>query len=300
MKQLRLPFLITILLGIILTVIVLANQKVFVPYTGTLSPLFQELGKPIKSIDRVVSSILPIDEIDEKSLGEELKSCIQSRIDSSDLKSTHYLNALVKDLTKNSKKPFGYEVYLLCDLRPNAFALPGGIICITDSLLDILETEGELVAILGHEIGHIEKGHCFDLYRGEILKKKISSLSLAIYAAEIFQSIATITFSKSQESEADDYGFQLLIEHGYSPFSLSSSFQRLIEIDHTAITPNPINDFFHSHPYLEIRQQQSQAKALKWHYQNPKANPYTGTKNLKEKIPRCECAFLEEYQKAES
>ncbi|MCB1114854.1 MAG: M48 family metallopeptidase [Chlamydiia bacterium] len=299
MKRLRFPFLITILCGILFTVIVIAKQKVSVPFTGTLSPFFQELGKPIKSIDRVVSSILPINEIDEKALGEELKSRFRNQYDARDSKSTHYLNALVKDLTKTSKKPFDYEVYLLFG-SPNAFALPGGIICITDSLMDTLKTEGELVAILGHEIGHIEKGHCFDLYRGKMLKKTMETLSIAIFASEIFQSIASITFSKSQESEADDYGFQLLVENGYSPFSLSSSFQHLIEIHPTKTAPNPIVDFLHSHPYLEIRQQQSQEKAIKWFNQNPKANPYIGAKNLKEKIPRCECAFLEEYQKAES
>ena len=35
--------------------------------------------------------------------------------------------------------------------NPNALALPGGVICITDSLMELLQNEAELVEILGHE-----------------------------------------------------------------------------------------------------------------------------------------------------
>lgn len=297
MKIFRISFIGTILIGVLLTTILLMKQKTSTPYTATLSPLFQELGKPIKSIDRVVSSILPIDEIDEKSLGEELKSQIESSYPQSDQESTYYLNALVKELTKDSKKPFEYKAYLVPG-PPNACALPGGIICITDGLINSLKTEGELVAILGHEIGHIEKGHCFDLHRAEMLRKKMEFLSIATYAAQVFQGAAHLVFSKSQENESDIYGFQLLIKHGYSPFSLASAFQGLIELHHTQTSPNLIDDFFSSHPHLEIRKEQFQGAALRWQCRHPNVKTYAGAKNLKQKVPRQRCEFPDEYIRA--
>jgi beta-barrel assembly-enhancing protease len=48
------------------------------------------------------------------------------------------------------------RVFVVCSELPNAFAVPGGEIVVTSSLLHALETEDELMFILGHEIGHFE------------------------------------------------------------------------------------------------------------------------------------------------
>ena len=74
--------------------------------------------------------------------------------------SLKYLNALVHSLTSETYKPFEYRIFLE-EGSPNACALPGGAICITTGLMDLLQNESELVAVLSHEIGHIERGHYF-------------------------------------------------------------------------------------------------------------------------------------------
>lgn len=297
MKRLRLALLCLLLGGCLFTTLLLTKQKNHPPYQATLSPFFQELGKPLKSLDRVATQLLPVDEIDEKALGDGFREYFKgydSEQSSEEKQLTQYVNLLVQELTKDSTKPFEYTAFVVSGY-PNAFALPGGVVCITDSLIELLENEAELVGILGHEIGHIEKGHCFDMYREEILRRKFEFLSIATYMTEIFHSLHEITFSKTQENESDEYGFRLLIKHGYCPFSLSSAFQHLIDIQLFQTTPDILEDFFSSHPYLEIRRDQFHAKALRWQQNNPTLKTYLGIKNLEKKVTRLENAFPDEY-----
>ncbi len=57
------------------------------------------------------------------------------------------------------------EIYVIEDHEENAFATPGGKIFVTTGMLAMLETEEELLALLMHELTHIEKKHTF-LRRG--------------------------------------------------------------------------------------------------------------------------------------
>src|SRR5687768_6439683 len=59
-----------------------------------------------------------------------------------------------------ARSPYKYDFHLLADPRTiNAFALPGGQIFITTGLYRVLRTQGELAAVLGHEIGHVIARH---------------------------------------------------------------------------------------------------------------------------------------------
>ena len=59
-----------------------------------------------------------------------------------------------------STTPYEYAYHLLADPQTvNAFALPGGQIFITRGLYDLLQTDGELASVLGHETGHVVARH---------------------------------------------------------------------------------------------------------------------------------------------
>src|SRR5688500_8018978 len=68
---------------------------------------------------------------------------------------------LVNGLIKGWKNapPFAFKVYLFDDDVPNAFTLPGGYILVNTGLLTYVTSENELLMILGHELGHVEKRH---------------------------------------------------------------------------------------------------------------------------------------------
>ncbi len=55
-----------------------------------------------------------------------------------------------------ARSAYKFSFHVLADSRTvNAFALPGGPVFVTEGLLHLLKTQGELAAVLGHEIGHV-------------------------------------------------------------------------------------------------------------------------------------------------
>lgn len=141
MKLIRSVALAAILLTGITLITVLYIGKVETSFMSSLAPFFQIMGEPVRAVDVAATKVLPIDEFDEKEYGDCIASFYSSRADSSD-SNYMYLNSLLKTLTSFSNKPFTYRAFVMHLRSPNACALPGGIILVTEGLLDILETEG--------------------------------------------------------------------------------------------------------------------------------------------------------------
>lgn len=118
---------------------------------------------------------------------------------------------------------------------PNAFALPGGTIVITDEMILLAQSPDEVQAVLAHEIGHVERRHALRsvLQNSAIaaltatLASDASSLSLAVSSLPVI--IAQTKYSREFESEADDYAFGLLKQHNLSPELFASMMERLTE-----------------------------------------------------------------------
>ena len=101
----------------------------------------------------------------------------------------------------------------------NAMALPGGLIVVTEGLLDKVESENELAFVLGHELGHFRnRDHLRALGRGIVL-----SLFFAVVTGNDVAGIGIkatdVTlrgFSRKQESAADEFGLFLVhAEYGH-------------------------------------------------------------------------------------
>ena len=132
-----------------------------------------------------------------------------------------------------------FQDYYLLEFRsgglfgPNAFALPGGIIVLTDELVDASETVEEILAVLAHEIGHVELRHTMrSILQNSIvaaaaaaITSDAASLSVAVSSLPVL--VAQRKYSREFESAADDYAFELLLHHGYSPASFASIMERL-------------------------------------------------------------------------
>ncbi|NGX60937.1 MAG: Metalloprotease LoiP [Chlamydiae bacterium] len=295
MKRFRSIFFLSIIFAISFVIVIYIQQTPKSPFPSSLAPLFLELGKPIKTVDRVISRTLPIDEIDEKELGDEIKLKFSTVVSQCDEVSIEYLNSLVQSFNDETHKPFQYTVFLVKG-PPNASALPGGVICITTGLLELLENEAELVAILGHEIGHIERGHLFDAARGEMLRRKTNMGSYPFYASQCLQLMMDLTFSKSQENEADEYGFRLLVKKKYDPFALSSSFKKMdAYFAHVQQPPSILDDFFATHPHDKHRAEKFHSRAQLWINHHPQEKWYVGKKNYANHISQFEMDYPDEW-----
>ena len=115
--------------------------------------------------------------------------------------------------------PYEFRVEIDDSEIANAMALPGGLIIVTQGLLDQVETENELAFVLGHELGHFKnRDHLRALGRGIVL-----SLFFAVATGNdvggIGIKVADLTlrgFSRQQESNADEFGLAIVhSEYGH-------------------------------------------------------------------------------------
>lgn len=115
----------------------------------------------------------------------------------------------------------------------NAFALPGGVVVVTDQLVDAMPGVNETVAVLAHELGHVQHRHSLR----HLLQTSISALA----AAAIFGDVASLTsiavtvptalvhsgYSRDFEREADSFAFALLKKTGRSPTAFAAAMSAL-------------------------------------------------------------------------
>jgi len=117
--------------------------------------------------------------------------------------------------------------------RENAFALPGGIIVMTDEMVLAADTTEEVLAVLAHEIGHEELRHTMRsvLQNSAVgiavaaVTSDAASLSVAVAGLPVL--MAQTKYSRDFESAADEFAFTLLKEQGYSPDAFAALMERL-------------------------------------------------------------------------
>ena len=159
------------------------------------------------------------------------------------------------------RKGINYEFHYIPDGNfVNAFALPGGQIFFGKGLLDLMETEDELAAILGHEISHADLRHCIERYQYEYAARKLG-LDLFYRLASIPVAIFQSGYTKEQELEADRAGLQLSVAAGYSPAGGLTLFEKFAQFSPAAgrdasspleevarIPLQSLREYFRSHP----------------------------------------------------
>lgn len=131
--------------------------------------------------------------------------------------------------------PYKYSFYLLSDRKTvNAFALPGGQIFITEALLGLLNSEDELAAVLGHEIGHVLARHSAEhLAKQQLTQQLIGAVVIGsgsydtAQIAQIAGSLVNMKYGRDDEIESDTLGLRLVREAGYDPQAMIAVMQAL-------------------------------------------------------------------------
>ena len=270
---------IMLILGVILSIAVYCS-RMQQPITPTFTSVFQVFGETVRVADRLAGRLMPVDDFDEAALGQALKGYyakVESNLDP-------YVNELLQTVTTLSQKDISYEAHVLPWSEPNAMALPGGIIFVTQGLLDELDNEGQLVAVLAHEVGHIELSHCIDRVKYEITAKKLGIQPLGVIADLTVKLMLSHSFSKTQEHEADVYSWTWLSYSRYDPRAASGAFRALLrwraKHGEAVYTPNLLRDYFTSHPPLEVREHEFNNRAARWWQGHTNERRYVGVTNL--------------------
>ncbi|MFQ5456569.1 MAG: M48 family metalloprotease [Nitrospirota bacterium] len=155
--------------------------------------------------------------------------------------------------------PEGYHFLVVKEMSPNAFAIPGGYIFITDGLLERINSIEELAGVLAHEIAHVQRDHFFKD------EKKILAVDIATIAAILLSqgSLATtalaqatnidfqLQFSRENEAEADIYALSYLKKSGYNRIGLLNFFETLLFYQRFNFLDQPA--YFSTHPDIPSR-----------------------------------------------
>lgn len=186
-----------------------------------------------------------------------------------------YVNQIGQRLAKNTERgDVTYRFTLLDSPVVNAFALPGGYVYVTRGILSIANTEDELASVLAHEIGHVTARHQSERYSTGVLTSLGASIAGAVIgSAGVSQALSVGTnlymssYSRDQESQADELGIRYLSRAGYDPFAMSHFLNQLDRYDHLkdkAGSKSGAASIFATHPVTSERVAMSSSLATKY------------------------------------
>ena len=193
-----------------------------------------------------------------------------------------YVNSVGQRLARTSHRPnLQYHFAVLDSPEINAFSLPGGYVYITRGILAYLNSEADLAAVLGHEIGHVTARH------GVRQQSVAQATSIGLTIASIFvpelntvgaQNLSNIAggallsgYGRDQELEADHLGAEYLARNEYDPHAIIRVIDTLKnqEVLDAQIArqegrePRSYHGLFATHPDNDTRLQQAVGEAGK-------------------------------------
>ena len=157
------------------------------------------------------------------------------------------------DLIKN----FQWEVNVVNSKEVNAWCMPGGKIVVYTGILPVTATDAGLATVLGHEIGHAIAGHSAERMSQELGSQILGAagsvaLSKNPKAQTAFNTIyglggqvVMLSWSRSQELEADRLGLTFMAMAGYNPELAVSFWQRMAQSSQGTQKPP---EFLSTHP----------------------------------------------------
>lgn len=158
-----------------------------------------------------------------------------------------------------------WESNVITENELNAFCMPGGKIIFYTGIIDQLKlTDGEMAAIMGHEISHALREHGRERMSEELIKKYSLDLLMASGKLDskysgIANTVSTLAISlphgRNQETEADEMGLELMTRAGYNPNEAINLWRKMADQSKGASTPQ----FLSTHPSDENRIKNLQA-----------------------------------------
>ena len=219
--------------------------------------LFKKLHRPLKAVIcgwlvlfLVIGTVRPTFSFtvgEEKEVGEELLAIVRKEfkvIDDPDV--VQYVNRVGGQILHAAGPQFfDYHFFVIDNKEFNAFAAPSGMIFIHSGLIKTMDSEGELVSVIAHEVGHAASRHIADrIAKSSKINAGTAAMALAgillgagpVSEALIVGSLATGTtmnlkFSRQDEEEADRLAYKYMKQLGRNPASMVSMLRKMYRID---------------------------------------------------------------------
>lgn len=232
-------------------------------------------GKILSGATQVVSSSQEMNYQTERTIGESLALESMERFGTPVKNEAlqKYVNLVGNSVARNSlRATIPYQFVVIDSKVVNAFAAPGGVIFISRALLDILDNEAELAAVLAHEVGHVAEKHALKSIRRAQFLQGVGTITAATmkggegkkYEAMIGD-LQTALFDKgldkSMEYEADLAAQETLYRTGYDPLAMVSVLQKLKKVQGGEAQAG---SWFSTHPPLDERIARLSARSGKY------------------------------------
>lgn len=165
--------------------------------------------------------------------------------------------------------PVNFGIYEVMDV--NAFACGDGSIRICAGLMDVI-TDDEVMAVIGHELGHVVNTDVKDAMKSAYTRSAIQNAAGAVSntAAKLTDSelgalaeaLVGAQYSQKQEYAADDYTFDFCIKNNIDPYAMSNALNRLVELSQAGGEKGSrVQQMFSTHPDSEKRAVRMKEKA---------------------------------------
>lgn len=185
---------------------------------------------------------------------------------------TAMVQRVAQRIARASGEPFQWEVILIESPEVNAWCMPGGKMAVYTGIMPVLQTEGALAAVMGHEVAHATLRHGMAGY-ARAKKSNYAGLAIGIatvvggqvlckteqcrrwsqlggVAAGFAITFLDRKFSREDETSADKEGQLLMAKAGYDPSESLKLWQRMNAAQKGAAPP----EFISTHPSDQTRQ----------------------------------------------
>jgi predicted Zn-dependent protease len=208
---------------------------------------------------------------------------------SSNAGQTAYVRCVVNAITRELPNGWqsNWETALFNDSSPNAFALPGGKVGVNTGIFTVAKNQDQLAAVVAHEIGHVVSRH----HDERVTRQMGAQAGLGIIGAIVgsaygqgaanttsqlggmaAQGIFLLPNNRTQETEADVVGQQLMASAGFNPQQAVNLWENMIAAS-TSRPPQWLST--HPDPRARIAELRNRAGALMPSYQQARANGRT-------------------------
>jgi len=276
----------------------------------SLASVMELWSDTLRDTDQIGMKLTRVSDAEEMKIGADLARGVAD-MGREDADAGRYVTGVAEPLLPHLRRPgIRYQFHVIDSPQVNAFALPGGQVFVMRGLLEFVESEAELAAVLGHEMSHVDLRHCIEHYQYEAKLTKAGAPELA-WMVEMAHRLVMLGFSPQQELEADAQGERLSVESGYDPDAEPALFMRMKTKFHQpsrvqASTPagevrqaasEAIGAYFRTHPPSEERVVRLNDMLARHRQELAGRRFYVGKENLRDRVPRSSHEYAGEFRK---
>ncbi|EIC27938.1 MULTISPECIES: M48 family metallopeptidase [Methylomicrobium] len=204
--------------------------------------------------------LLPDSQVDQMGL-QAFETLKRDKPISNDARLNQIANCIAGNITQSTTGG-RWEVVVFVDDSFNAFALPGNKIGVYTGLFNLIANQDQLAAVIGHEIGHVLAKHSAERASQELAVNSGMSMIQAMGNPQSTLGQAAfgmlglgaeygvlMPYGRTQESEADIIGVDLMAKAGFDPRQSINLWQRMSQ----ATQGQQTAEFLSTHPSNETR-----------------------------------------------